>query len=1064
MDSKKKKVAMAGPLKLVEPPRRAYVWIFVPSVVIILLGLLWVASSEATWRFVGSQYIQIYYAIQALTAVACFFYGVAILVLNRAALSSPEDWLRFIGWAFFTMFVMYFLGFSLEALHLDKTLWGGISAKQIVFSFFSAANNLLFLAAAFKLVNRPPFPAWSIAVQFGSWAFGTLLYILHSTYNRVPGVLASAFCILWLGYALYVNIADPDTVIRTTTYLSNSLRRDLKRLVLAGVTFYFMFEIAFALNPLLAQGQPSQVPSLLIIQMSMITSSPKQEKRVAATASQEAAQATHSPAREDAGRLNPLPVTGNSVMQTTQDVTLEEFEDMKLRLLDTGVFFALFGLKFVIFIAVFLLLLEAIIFLSAKSESAIFKPILEADGEFLTNSGITKSIADAVGATSVKLFIRVPGKEKKEYAKFQWPPPEGRDVVEKIFENQIPEFVLTALQTGQEQKHSNQRMERSSLRSYFPFAGELNLPEKIAEPIKYHGAVIGCLSVRGRSTLSLSRTAVQRIRDLAKFVTLEVQSYREAASLEQLGFRFSRLLIGPEPIGNFKSSIVHVVKCLQDVLSPLATSLWIDIGLQNLEHKAYAGDESYCAELQRRLESQSPTIDNVEIIEIPLGVKRKSGDDEVLIGKLTLLVPSGKDHLQDPILGRNEMYQRTVIARTVDMLIVLTQEYLTNQLQTFGIGLNQGEPIGTPEWFDWVKNTASTAGVEWVVADLRKENRLFTTTSPIAAVEELRARIDSRQGSEYPYPLSPTLDNADHFVCYHRADLDIYFGVRSTSYSNKLAVPMWMLFLDRFADLAHSTLERIQADRLREQHLQSEAEFAHKAAKHDHELANVGAMIGEMTHQISNTARAITEPVRMHREALATGDITCASKEMALTIERLPEVTDQLLVWTASFNKLSTLSECRPCNLQQAASQSRILYGMFLDQRSAILDIDIDPSIEVDMPPPVVTLAIANLVGNSKEVIRPGGLISITATVEGDDICCLVTDNGTGIPSHIERRLFDPNVTTKSNGGGWGLHLTRFSLEGYKGSIDLIQTSPKGTTFRIRFPKYKRLEIDKETV
>jgi len=183
-----------------------------------------------------------------------------------------------------------------------------------------------------------------------------------------------------------------------------------------------------------------------------------------------------------------------------------------------------------------------------------------------------------------------------------------------------------------------------------------------------------------------------------------------------------------------------------------------------------------------------------------------------------------------------------------------------------------------------------------------------------------------------------------------------------------------------------------------------------------------------------------------------------------MTIERLPEVTDQLLVWTASFNKLSTLSECRPCNLLQAASQSKILYGIFLKQRGAILDIDIDPSIEVDMPPPVVTLALANLVGNSKEVIRPGGLISITASVEGDDVRCLVTDDGPGIPSHIKSRLFDRNVTTKSNGGGWGLHLTRFSLEEYKGSIDLIRTAPTGTTFGMRFPKYKRLAVNKETL
>src|SRR6185295_17812256 len=448
MDSAKTKSARRGPPALLEKPRRAYVWVFIPSIGIILLGLLMVASSEATWKFIGSQYIQIYYATQALTAVTCFFYGVVILVLNRAALSSPEDWLRFIGWAFFALFAMYFLGFSLEALGLDMHLSKGVSVKHIVFSFFSAGNNLLFLAAAFKLVNRPAFPAWSIVVQFGCWVFGTILYIFHSAYNRVPGVFASAFCILWLGYALYVNIANPDAVIRNTTYLSTSLRRDLKRFVLVGVTLYFIFEIVFALNPLFAKGREmSRLPSLGMIQKCMITSLTQRGKQAAAPASpgspQGATQTLQSSAREEAERLNPMiPGTGDVPLQITQEVTPTEFEGMKLKLLDAGVFLALFVLKFVIFIAVFLLLLDAIIFLSAKSESTIFKPILEADGEFLTNAGITKSIADAVGATSVSLFIRIPGKEKREYAKFQWPLPDGRAGVEKISENQIPEFVL----------------------------------------------------------------------------------------------------------------------------------------------------------------------------------------------------------------------------------------------------------------------------------------------------------------------------------------------------------------------------------------------------------------------------------------------------------------------------------------------------------------------------------------------------------------------------------------------------------------------------------------------
>jgi signal transduction histidine kinase len=1037
-----KSVNPAGPT-IIEKFSKAYAWVILPSLAIMLLGAYWLASSQKIWEFVGEHYSQTYYAAKVITTVACFIYGVVILVLNRTALSSPEEWLTYIGWAFVTLFAMYVLSFSLEALALSEYSWWQMPLKELIFTGLSAGNNLLFLGAAFKLLDRPPFPRWSFYAQAGAWVVVNLLHSRQLFCYRFPGVLASTFCIGWLGYALYVNIYRPSSARRTPTSLSNSLRRDMARVVLISAIAYFVCEIGFAANPLIARySWQKPFASLATIENSI------KSRLIKDAMKQQAATLTTSPSPY-------LP-------QQTPKVDPQALEAAKLKLLDASVFTALFALKFIIFIAVFLLILDTIIILSAHSASTIFKPIIEANREFLTNSGITRSIVDAVGASLVELYIKIPGNQSKEFIKFHWPSDDGRELGRKVSENEIPDFVLDAFRTAEEQRLPNRNQERFKLTDYFPLAGSARLPSKIAEPLIFHGAVIGCLTATGEDERSFSRTAVQKIRDLTKFVTLDVQSFRESASLEQLGYRFSRILIGPESIKNFKSPVEAVADCLQDVLLPLATGLWVDIGLQNMVCNSYAGEAQYCQQLRDQMEGQGEPLETMEVIEMPLGVKRESKDEEIRIGRLALLVPKERDPQGSPILGRNEIYRRTVVTRTVTALIGITQEYLNHVLQRFGIGLNQAEMVETEEWFEIVKNTAEAAGLEWVIVDIQQGERVFSSTSMIRIAEDLKAVTDSREGAEQPYTLSPPLENADHFVCYRRSASVIYFGIRSTSYGKQLAMPLLKSFLDRFVDSANSSLVRIQAALVTVQHLKSEAEYAKKEVHFALEHSRVDIRVAEMTHQITNTARNFTEPVRVLRNALAVGRLRCDSERLTKMIECLPAVADQLFFWTSSFTNLSKLKDTRPCNLLQAASRSELLYEMFLHQHGVALKIDIDPAFQVDMPPDVVTLAIANLVDNSKNVIQPGGVITVTAQDAGDQIRCLVTDNGPGIPAHIQPDIFSPGVTTKTNGGGWGLFLTHQSLEVYKGSIELVRSVPDETTFAISLPKYKRQESEKE--
>lgn len=63
-----------------------------------------------------------------------------------------------------------------------------------------------------------------------------------------------------------------------------------------------------------------------------------------------------------------------------------------------------------------------------------------------------------------------------------------------------------------------------------------------------------------------------------------------------------------------------------------------------------------------------------------------------------------------------------------------------------------------------------------------------------------------------------------------------------------------------------------------------------------------------------------------------------------------------------------------------------------------------------------------------------------------------ISDNGPGIPLDIQSKIFTPNFTTKTNGTGLGLVISKNIVEGSDGRIT-FQTSKKGTTFFIYLKK-----------
>jgi two-component system, OmpR family, sensor histidine kinase MtrB len=106
-----------------------------------------------------------------------------------------------------------------------------------------------------------------------------------------------------------------------------------------------------------------------------------------------------------------------------------------------------------------------------------------------------------------------------------------------------------------------------------------------------------------------------------------------------------------------------------------------------------------------------------------------------------------------------------------------------------------------------------------------------------------------------------------------------------------------------------------------------------------------------------------------------------------------------------------------------------------------------------------IAQALANLVSNAIKYSADDELIEIVLAVEDDEVTVAVSDRGTGIAPSDQRRIFEPfrrgSGRTTIPGTGLGLYNVRRLIEAHGGTVD-VQSSPNGSTFQIRLPRFVR--------
>ena len=103
--------------------------------------------------------------------------------------------------------------------------------------------------------------------------------------------------------------------------------------------------------------------------------------------------------------------------------------------------------------------------------------------------------------------------------------------------------------------------------------------------------------------------------------------------------------------------------------------------------------------------------------------------------------------------------------------------------------------------------------------------------------------------------------------------------------------------------------------------------------------------------------------------------------------------------------------------------------------------------------PEALSSVFQNLVNNARQAVGDARLtLDAVAELDGDVLVVRLSDNGPGIPGELAERVFDPFVTTRTDGVGLGLSIARRIVESHGGTLTLDRTSAEGASFVIRLP------------
>jgi signal transduction histidine kinase len=219
-------------------------------------------------------------------------------------------------------------------------------------------------------------------------------------------------------------------------------------------------------------------------------------------------------------------------------------------------------------------------------------------------------------------------------------------------------------------------------------------------------------------------------------------------------------------------------------------------------------------------------------------------------------------------------------------------------------------------------------------------------------------------------------------------------------------------------------------------------------------LAAIGQLTAGIAHEVNNPIAVIQGNLDLVRELLGPQAQTVRD-ELALIdqqVERMRLIVTRLLQFARPTEYAGYV---QPVDLDRAIDDSLVLVAHPLARSGVVLQRQRGARRPALANLQELQQVLINLIVNALQAMPEGGTLGL-ATRDLDDgrVAIEVSDTGAGLAPQVADLLFKPFVTTKPDGTGLGLWISRSLLERYDGELRAANRSDgqRGALLRVVLP------------
>lgn len=224
-------------------------------------------------------------------------------------------------------------------------------------------------------------------------------------------------------------------------------------------------------------------------------------------------------------------------------------------------------------------------------------------------------------------------------------------------------------------------------------------------------------------------------------------------------------------------------------------------------------------------------------------------------------------------------------------------------------------------------------------------------------------------------------------------------------------------------------------------------------------------LIRILTHEIMNSVTpviSLTETMQAmlqdtdgsQKDITALRDHTIT--DIRFSLNTVQKRSEGLLNFVENYRKLMRVPapNIEAINIAIFLERIETLLSKQLAEKNIVFRLKTETEMPLHADPVLLEQVLINLITNSIHALEynPHPAIELESYRSNGHVIIEVTDNGHGIPPKALAEIFVPFFTTRKEGSGIGLSLSKQIMSLHKGSIRVKSEVNVGTTFSLQFP------------